>query len=110
MPPACVLASLDCVKHAVPADEWVLLRFETELDAWADREGVPPDVLLPILVWILGRIDDPYAGVQRAEGFENLWHGWVPHTYGLVQDRVVTCSYWIDEAARTVRCDNYGLQ
>jgi len=30
----------------VPADEgWRLDRFEVELDAWADREGVPPDLL-----------------------------------------------------------------
>jgi len=64
--------------------------FETELDAWAELEGVPPDLLLPVLVWVLDRMDDPYDGVQRAEGFENLWHGSVPASYGLVPGRVVT--------------------
>jgi hypothetical protein len=95
----------------VPAEVgWSLLRFEPELDAWAERENVPPDLLLPVLAWILDRMDDPYDGVQRAEGFDNLWHGSIPQTFGLVPGRVVTCSYWIEENTRTVRCDNFGLQ
>lgn len=95
----------------MPADEgWRLDRFEVELDAWADREGVPPDLLLPILAWIVGRVDDPYLGVQRAQGFENLWHGSVPDTFDPLSGRLVTCSYWIEEHTKSVRCDNFGLQ
>ena len=58
------------------------------------------------MAWVLTR-SDPYEGVRREPGLENLWFGAVPDS-----DRgpghVVTCSYWINEASHTVRCDNFG--
>ena len=47
----------------------------------------------------------PYQGVQRVEGFPNLWFGRVPRTVDS-KGRAVACSYWIAESTRTVRCDS----
>jgi hypothetical protein len=54
---------------------------------------------------VLSRFDDPYQGVHREPGFENLWYGAVPETRH-DGDQVVVCSYWIEERTRTVRCDS----
>lgn len=89
---------------------WRLTKFLTELDDWADREGIDEEILLVVLGWIMGRMEDPYQGVHRATGFENLWHGRIPDTYDPATGRSVTCSYWINELDRTVRLDNFGLQ
>lgn len=53
-------------------------------------------------------MDDPYSGMTRQPGFPNLWFGPVPETmHG--DGRVVTCSYWIVETTRAVRCDNFTI-
>ncbi len=93
-----------------PAARWRLELFLERLDMWAAREGVNVDVDLRIVVtaWLQSRMDDPHVGVARAAGFDNLWSGVVPGS-GNGQGRVVVCSYWIFEAARVVRCDNFGL-
>jgi hypothetical protein len=65
-----------------------------------------PSLDLRILVteWVVGRADDPYTGVtRRLEIAPNFWFGVVPGSRE--GDRVVMCSYWIDEEARSVRCD-----
>lgn len=54
-----------------------------------------------------GRGDDPYHGVRREPGFDNLWLGIVPNSDN-GKGQIVVCSYWIDESRRTVRCDNFG--
>jgi hypothetical protein len=93
------------VRSGTPA--WVLEGFLERLDAWAEQENPPADLRLLVTSWIMTRYDDPYQGVQRAEGFENLWYGAVPNTDdGL--GHVVTCSYWIEETRRTVRCDSFA--
>jgi hypothetical protein len=53
------------------------------------------------------RYDDPYKGVRRAHGFPNLWFGVVPESDD-GKGQVVVCSYWIEEAARRVRCDSFA--
>jgi hypothetical protein len=56
--------------------------------------------------WIETRYDDPYQGVEREPGFENLWFGLIPGTYDRRRDTVVVCSYTIEESTRTVRCND----
>jgi hypothetical protein len=85
---------------------WQLRRFTEELDSWSERESPADDLLLVILPWILSRIEDPYVGVRREAGFENLWFGAVPGTDDGA-GRVVCCSYWIFDAQRTVRCNSF---
>jgi len=53
----------------------VLERFLDRLDAWAEQEDPSTDLRILVTSWIMTRYDDPYQGVQRAEGFENLWFG-----------------------------------
>lgn len=65
------------------------------------------DLRFIVLEWVITRYNDPYQGVKRESGFDNLWFGPIPNS----QDgcgHVVTCSYWIQESTRTVRCDNFG--
>jgi hypothetical protein len=40
-------------------------------------------------------------------GFANLWFGRVPGSEN-GDGQVVTCSLWIEEAPRTVRCDSFA--
>lgn len=87
---------------------WGLVGFLERFDEWAAREPVTPDQQRAVLSWVLSRSEDPYQGVRRAPGFENLWHGWVPNSND-GKGHVVACSYWIEESTRTVRCDNFGL-
>ena len=57
--------------------------------------------------WILTRDDDPYQAVRWETDFPNLWFGRIPNLHD-GSGHVVTCSYWIEESSRTVRCDNAG--
>lgn len=93
-----------------PGPGWRLDGFEERLDAWAEREGenVDQNLILFVLGWVLTRGVDPYEGAEREPGFPNLWSAWVPEVRD-AEGRGVLCSYWIDEATRVVRCDNYGL-
>jgi hypothetical protein len=93
------------VRSADPA--WALEGFLERLDAWAEQEDPPADLRLLVTSWIMTRYDDPYQGVQRAEGFDNLWFGPVPETDD-GQGHIVVCSYWIEENRRTVRCDSFA--
>jgi hypothetical protein len=59
---------------------------------------------MAVRAWLLSRLDDPYHGVRREPGFENLWSGVVPSTHrGWT---VVVCSYFVFEAMGTVRCNS----
>jgi hypothetical protein len=83
---------------------WSLEGFEEALDIWAERESPDIDLRLVVTSWVFARHGDPYVGVRREAGFDNLWFGAVP---GSIRDqKVVVCSYWIIESARTVRCDS----
>ena len=88
-------------------DPWALARFIEMLDAWIDREKPEADLRLMTTAWVLSRADDPYQGVRRAAGFDNLWWGPVPRT-ATPAGTVVTCAYWIFEADRVVRCDGFA--
>lgn len=85
------------------AEPWQLQGFGEQLDEWIELEQ-PYDWLRTLVVtWVLGLIDDPYPGLHRERGFDNLWFGVVPGS--LNGDEAVCCSLWIDEKARRVRCD-----
>ncbi|MGH3648238.1 MAG: hypothetical protein ACRDTM_13820 [Micromonosporaceae bacterium] len=89
------------------ATRWQLENFLERLDSWVARDAPSDDLRLIVTAWILTRYDDPYQGVRRESAFPNLWFGVVPNTAdGL--GTVVVCSYWIEEARRTVSCDNFG--
>jgi hypothetical protein len=90
-----------------PTSAWTLSGFEECLDRWvADNQ---PDVALHdrVILWVFTRDDNPYQGVARAEGFDNLWYGRIPGTLHAV-DRVVVCSYFIRETSRTVECVSFA--
>jgi hypothetical protein len=82
---------------------WKLLRFPEAIDAWVQREAPKDDVRLMVLDWVMGRHDDPYLGMRREVDFGNLWFGPIPGTQA--DGAVVTCSYWVYEATRIVRCN-----
>lgn len=86
---------------------WTLENFIERFDAWAELESPTDDLRCIVMAWILTRDDDPYQGVRRETGFPNLWFGPIPDSHD-GSGHVVTCSYWIEEARRTVRCDNFG--
>ena len=89
------------------APTWELVRFFDRLDAWVEQEAITTDLQLIVLPWIMSRTEDPYTGVQRTQGFDNLWFGAVPNSEdGL--GRVVTCSYWIEESTRKVICNSFA--
>jgi len=86
---------------------WTLDKFPERFRAWLELES-PSDNLRRIVGnWVLTRYDDPYQGAERVEGFPNLWFGQIPNSRD-DSGHVVTCSYWIEESSRTVRCDNFG--
>jgi hypothetical protein len=86
---------------------WKLEGFLDRLDAWAERESPEGDLQLIVTAWIMNRYEDPYQGMRREKGFENLWFGAVPNTLHK-SSAVVVCSYWIEESIRTVRCDSFA--
>lgn len=78
-----------------PADQWRLDNFIEALDSWIELEDPPIGMRRWVTSWLLSRLETPYAGVVRADGFADLWYGVVPNTqHG--GGYVVACSYWID--------------
>lgn len=86
---------------------WTLQDFLLRFDQWADQESPSDDLRLEVIAWILSRAEDPYQGVRRESGFDNLWYGSIPSTHH-DRDQVVVCAYWIHEQSRTVRCERFG--
>jgi hypothetical protein len=89
------------------ARPWTSENFLERFDAWVELESPTEDLCCIVMDWVLTRGEDPYQGAQRVEGFPNLWFGQIPNSHD-VDGRVVTCSYWIEESSRTVRCDLFG--
>lgn len=83
---------------------WRLDGFEYHLDIWIDLEKPEQELINGVLAWVISRADDPYQGVAREPGFDNLWHGRVPRTsYG---GTTVVCSYFVFARERSVRCNS----
>lgn len=88
-----------------PSQRWTLESFLERLDTWVEVEKPSTDLRYVVTEWILSRFDDPYQGVRREYGFDNLWFGKIPHSqHG--NDLIVVCSYWIEEQRHVVRCDS----
>ncbi|MDQ3611638.1 MAG: hypothetical protein M4D85_08570 [Actinomycetota bacterium] len=88
-----------------PDPTWTLHGFEECLDAWIEREQPSEDLSYVVTEWAISRSEDPYGGVRREPGFDNLWFGSVPLS-GDGRGNAVACAYWIEEGTRTVRCDS----
>ena len=83
---------------------WTLENFEECLDRWIDLEKPIDELKLIVTAWVLTRFDDPYVGVRREAGFDNLWYATVPRTAH--EGSIVVCSYWIFDRERRVRSDS----
>lgn len=86
---------------------WTLQDFLLRFDQWAAQETPSDDLRLEVIAWILSHAEDPYQGVRRESGFDNLWYGPIPFTQH-DPDQAVICAYWIHEQSRTVRCERFG--
>lgn len=82
---------------------WRLAGFEFHLDVWIELEKPDQDLINDVLAWLIARADDPYQGVAREPGFDNLWHGRIPGTSRA--GATVVCSYFIVEREHVVRCN-----
>ncbi len=87
---------------------WRQAAFETRLDEWIELEGPSLHLRRLVTAWVLTRLENPYDGMQRQQGFANLWFGRIPGTYQPGDGTVVVCSLWIEESSRMVRCDRIG--
>ena len=93
---------------ANPDSPWKLELFVEKLDMLLTYEDVSTDLRFLILEWAFTRGDDPFAGVQREPGNDNLWHGTIPRSWD-GKGHVIHCSYWVYVASNTVVCNSYGL-
>lgn len=75
------------------------------LDAWDSQERPEEDLRVRVTTWIMSRIDDPYQGVRREAGFDNLWFGVIPDSANLAGE-VVVCSYFVWEREHSVVCSS----
>lgn len=87
---------------------WRQLAFETRLDEWIELEEPEAPLRQLVTAWVLTRLEDPYDGMQRQQGFPNVWFGRVPGTCQPGDGTVVVGSLWIEETSTTVRCDRIG--
>jgi hypothetical protein len=83
-------------------------RFLETFDDWVAREAPASHLRRAVLIWFMSRGEQPYEGVNRAEGFDNLWYGVIPGSFHS-GSMVVVCSYWIVESERTLRCDSVAI-
>jgi hypothetical protein len=75
------------------------------LDRWRDEHADGDELLLRRVVnWIESRQEDPYQGMRRERGFDNLWFGAIPGTRRA--GSVVTGSYFIRERDHVVVCSS----
>jgi hypothetical protein len=88
---------------------WRLIGFQERFDEFLTAEGLAGygDLELMVLLWIHARARNPYEGVRREPGFDDLWWGKVPGSADNL-GRVVTCAYFIHEADDTVQCAMFG--
>ena len=80
--------------------------FLDRIDVWADSQQPSQDLVLHVMAWLLTRYEDPYQGVRREPGFDNLWQATIPHTHH--RGYVVVCSYFIYEGERKLRCNAFA--
>ncbi|MFI1194160.1 hypothetical protein ACH4T9_12995 [Micromonospora sp. NPDC020750] len=83
---------------------WQLRGFEQHLDIWIATEQPDQDLINLVTAWVLSRFEDPYQGVRRELGFDNLWWGHIP--LSLRDGTVVVCSYFVHEQDRALKCNS----
>lgn len=84
---------------------WKQEKFVEKLEIWVATEHPPADLRILVASWVFTRYDDPYADLRPEPGLPGMWFGKIPGTdNGLGQ--AVACACWIDDHARTVRCDS----
>lgn len=87
---------------------WILLDFLPRLDDWNAQEHPLDELRVLVIDWLFTRMRDPYADARRIAGFADYWQAVVPdsaHFDDHGEWSAVVCLYWVDPAARTVRCD-----
>jgi hypothetical protein len=98
------VAGLGCLGHLRQRGRWS--GSGNGSNSGGTQESPSIELRTAVVDWIATRYEDPYQGVARQAGFDNLWWGPVPRTYRA--GAVVTCSYWIIERDGVVRCDLFG--
>ncbi|WP_223884570.1 hypothetical protein [Micromonospora craniellae] len=83
---------------------WVLRGFDMHLDLWIATFKPDQDLINLVTAWVLSRFEDPFQGVRREDGFDNLWWGHVP--LSLRDGTMVVCSYFVHERDRVVACNS----
>lgn len=84
---------------------WDLVNFDERFQDWVDREDPIDPLRTTVLSSIFTRFDDPYVGVRREPGFDNLWFGRIPGTeHG--ESSVVVWSYFVEERTHSVVCSS----
>lgn len=73
---------------------WRILDLDRLLDTWTERDDPPTEVQVSVDLWMMSRMDDPYAEMLRDANFPNLWHCVVPATSQ--GGTAVACAYEID--------------
>lgn len=78
--------------------------FNEWVDRWIQLDSPDVELRLAVRAWLLSRLEDPYLGMKREPGFDNLWSCAIP---GTRRDwTAVACSYFIFESTGTVRCNS----
>lgn len=83
---------------------WILRDFGVWIERWIATDSPDVDRILLVGLWAMSRADDPYVGARRVPEIPNLWFAGIPQTRR-PDNTVMTCTYWIYEQERTVRCD-----
>lgn len=90
-------------------DKWELPRFYDQLEAWNQRNDPPADAYAAVKGWIDSRQDNPrgdaWPTMSDDEGAE--FRAVVLDIYRrpvVCHGRAVTCTFLIDEDAKTVEC------
>lgn len=84
--------------------DWKLEGFDDHFDDWVLREDPGADLRVLVLDWIMTRHENPYRGVKRESGFDNLWWGQIPESED-GRGNVVICSYFVWVASSTMTCN-----
>lgn len=87
---------------------WLLVNFEEEFDKWTGYAGVPDEIQLTVLEWVVGRSDDPYSGAIREPIIGNLWRCRIPVTLN-DHGELAYCVYYIYESGRIVYCRGFSM-
>lgn len=84
---------------------WRLEKFEERYEAWAERDKADDELRLVVVNWLMNRHDDPFLGMARQDGFDDLWFGWIPGS-GDGRGNMVACSFRADRTRGVIECND----